>query len=63
MTTFYNDIKIPENVEIYNLPVLEIPSTDEQWEARRKRWEERRWLGEPEVIADDWLFETYTLED
>ena len=25
-------------------------------EQRRQRWLERRWLGEPEVMQDDWLF-------
>ena len=25
-------------------------------EEREKRWHERRWMNEPEVIADDWLF-------
>lgn len=25
-------------------------------EQREQRWKERRWLDEPKVIADDWLF-------
>ena len=35
--------------DCYELPKLTIKQ-------RRQRWERDRWLGEPEVIADDWLF-------
>ncbi|MFY7883519.1 MAG: hypothetical protein ACOVOV_01600 [Dolichospermum sp.] len=50
------------DIELYHTPILY--SVDEDCyqvnpltiEQRHQRWNERRWLGEPEVIADDWLF-------
>lgn len=60
MTIFYNDQSdfsdYPEDGDIYNPLVPKTFSADEEWEKRRKRWQERRWLGEPSVVADDWLF-------
>ncbi len=45
----------------WNQPEHEIdvqidPSHHLTYEEREKRWQERRWLNEPEVVADDWLF-------
>ena len=36
--------------------VSELPECTLTYEQRKKRWHERRWLNEPEVMADDWLF-------
>lgn len=48
----FNRENQPEHEEDINA----FSKTGLSYEERKKRWHERRWMNEPEVVADDWLF-------
>lgn len=59
MNPYYQSREIYDNLNRveHEEDLTAFSKTGLSYEEREKRWHERRWLNEPEVVADDWLFQ------